>query len=111
MLCNHTHTRTHIHTTVVLIFFLLLRKAVSYSYNPHLNKLCNYVAFLTEKSQAGDTVIYVGSNVGHHMLLLAEMFPALQFILYDHVIGKGLENAKESGDMEPNLKHESQVRV
>ena len=52
--------------------------------NSHtIRALTNDVAFLTEKGKAGDIVIYAGHGVGNHIVLVAKMFPTMQFIIYD----------------------------
>lgn len=52
-------------------------------HSPDLKCLINDVGFLTEKSKDGDTVIYVGNNIGAWLPLAASMFPKLQFLVYD----------------------------
>jgi hypothetical protein len=39
--------------------------------------------FLSMYYTPGDTIVYVGSAPGTHLLLLSELFPGLSFILYD----------------------------
>lgn len=41
------------------------------------------VCFLTDWSQPGDTVFYAGSAPGHHINVLIQMFPGLNWILVD----------------------------
>ena len=83
--------------------------AGAYAYNPHLKMLCNDVSFLTEKSKAGDTVIYVGGSVGAYVLLLANMFPTVKFVMYDHNLSNSVKKAKDNGFMPKNLSHLSEV--
>lgn len=83
--------------------------AGAYAYNPHLKMLCNDVAFLTEKAKAGDTVFYVGGSVGAYVLLLANMFPTVKFVMYDHNLSNSVKKAKERGFMPPNLNHLAEV--
>ena len=71
--------------------------------------MCNDVAFLTDKSKAGDTVIYVGGSVGAYILLLANMFPNLKFVLHDHNMSNSVRKAKDEGFMPSNLKHTPEV--
>ena len=56
--------------------------------------LCNDVAFLTQKSMQGDTVVYVGGSVGAYVLMLANMFPTLKFMLYDHNLSNSVKKAR-----------------
>lgn len=35
------------------------------------------------QGRAGDTVIYIGHGTGHHLSLVASMFPTAQFLVYD----------------------------
>jgi len=39
--------------------------------------------FLTDYSDDGDTVVYVGAAPGTHLIYLSDLFPTLKFILYD----------------------------
>ena len=77
----------------------------AYAYNPHLKMLCNDVDFLTQKARAGDTAIYVGGSVGAYILLLAKMFPSVNFVLYDHNMSNSVRKAKQEGFMPSNLQH------
>lgn len=45
--------------------------------------LFSEIEFLTLYHQDGDIVVYAGAAQGDHMLILAEMFPKLHFILVD----------------------------
>lgn len=71
--------------------------------------LCNDVSFLTQKAEAGDTVIYVGGSIGAYVLLLANMFPTVNFVLYDHNLSNSVKKAKDEGFMPGNLRHTPEV--
>jgi len=45
--------------------------------------LFSEIEFLTLYHQFGDIVVYAGSALGEHILILADMFPKLHFILVD----------------------------
>lgn len=45
--------------------------------------LLSEIDFLANTSKDNDTVIYVGAGPGYHINLLSDMFPKLNFILYD----------------------------
>lgn len=81
----------------------------AYAYNPHLKMLCNDVDFLTQKARAGDTAIYVGGSIGAYILLLAKMFPSVQFVMYDHNMSNSVKKAKDAGLLPPNLQHREEV--
>jgi hypothetical protein len=71
--------------------------------------LCNDVSFLTKKASAGDKVLYIGGSVGAYILLLARMFPSVNFALYDHNMSNSVKKAKEEGFMPANLNHSPEV--
>ena len=64
---------------------------------------------MTEVSRAGDTVIYVGGSVGSYVVQLAQMFPELQFRLFDHNTSNCIRQLKEAGTMPMNLEHHVEV--
>lgn len=76
-----------------------------YLYNPYLKMLCNDVDFLTKKAETGDKAIYIGGSIGAYVLLLAKMFPTVQFDMYDHNLSNSVKKAKEESFMPPNLEH------
>ena len=80
-----------------------------YAYNPHLKMLCNDVSFLTKKASAGDKVLYIGGSVGAYILLLARMFPSVNFSLYDHNMSNSVKKAKDEEFMPANLNHSPEV--
>jgi len=45
--------------------------------------LLSEIEFLSHNLKEGDTVVYAGSAPGTHLVLIAEMFPGINLILYD----------------------------
>lgn len=90
-------------------FYLITSKTGTLDYNPHLKALCSNISFLVAKSSPGDTVLYVGASISSYILVLAKMFPKLQFKLFDHNTSAFLKNAKESGSVPSNIHHYQEI--
>ena len=71
--------------------------------------LLSEIEFLTNHSQDGDLVVYIGSAGGYHFPIIAEMFKKLEYHLWDpafsidtklqqYIKWKGIENIKIEAD-------------